>query len=72
VLYDPRNGVATIWGAYLPPKGILPELRRHGTFVVAHDGTVTWCNLGDQPFTDNQTLLYEVAKSEARLPHEKH
>ena len=37
-------------------------MKQHGTFVIDSDGTVLWCNTGNKPFLDNQTLLTVIAR----------
>jgi peroxiredoxin len=68
VLSDPGNQVAAQYGVFKPPVGDKPEELVHGTFVIAANGQMTWCNFGDEPFTDNRTLLIEVAKASGRVP----
>ena len=36
----------------------------HGTFVIDRQGKVIWTNRGDSPFTENRTLLHEIARVE--------
>lgn len=69
VLSDPSNKVATQYGAYLPNPvpGKEGDLL-HGTFVIGRQGKIAWINRGDEPFTENQTLLREAARLEGRLP----
>jgi peroxiredoxin len=68
VVSDPENRVAEAYGVYRrrpdTPKGEL----LHGTFLITRRGKVAWANSGDEPFTENQTLLIELARSEGRLP----
>src|SRR5262249_26311825 len=59
VLSDPNNRVARVYGAAVPREDGEDELL-HGTFIVGRDGIVHWCNLGDEPFTNNRFLLYEL------------
>lgn len=63
VLSDPGNQVAASYGVFTSAKDKTPEELVHGTFVIAADCRVTWCNFGDEPFTDNRTLLIEVSKA---------
>jgi peroxiredoxin len=63
VLSDEDNEVARKYGAYRPgPKGEQGELS-HATFVISREGKVLWLNKGAEPFTDNRTLLVELAKA---------
>jgi peroxiredoxin len=66
VLSDPGNQVAARYGVFKPPVGNQPEELVHGTFVIAANGQIAWCNFGDEPFTDNRTLLIEVARASER------
>lgn len=68
VVSDPANKVAAAYGAFEPARGEAPEKKQHGTFIVDRDGSVTWAFLGDEPFTDNKTLLYELAVLTGRAP----
>jgi peroxiredoxin len=67
VLSDPGNKVAALYGAWRPTKDGEGDLA-HATFVIGRDGKVRWANMGDEPFTENRTLLVEVARAEGRLP----
>jgi peroxiredoxin len=63
VLADPDNKVAEKYELYTPncepgKKGGL----MHGTFVINRQGKIIWTNRGDEPFTENRTLLHEVAR----------
>ncbi len=71
VLSDPENKVAQAYGAYRPASGKAREDLQHATFVIGRDGRVRWAYRGNQPFTGNRTLLYELARSEGRLPEGK-
>jgi peroxiredoxin len=63
VLSDEDNEVARKYGTYRPgPKGEQGELS-HATFVISREGKVLWVNKGDEPFTDNRTLLVELSKA---------
>ena len=64
VLSDPGNKVAEAFSVYHPASGDL----QHGTFLIARDGCVRWAHFGDEPFTGNRTLLFELARLENRLP----
>jgi peroxiredoxin len=63
VLADPDNKVAEKYELYTPncepgKKGGL----MHGTLVINRQGKIIWTNRGDEPFTENRTLLHEVAR----------
>jgi peroxiredoxin len=67
VLSDPANQTARAYGvARRTSSG--EDVLQHGTFVIDRRGVVRWCQCGDEPFTDNRTLLYELARAENRLP----
>jgi len=68
VLSDPGNKVAESYRVFTPAQGGKKEDLLHGTFVIDRDGVVQWVNVGDTPFSGNQTLLYQLAKLEGRLP----
>jgi len=68
VLSDPGYPVARAYGMLEPPKDKQVMVLLHGTFVIDRDGMVRWCQFGDEPFTGNRTLLYEVARGEGLLP----
>lgn len=72
VLSDAGNKVAELFGTFTPSKkpGEDGDLL-HGTFVIDRTGQVVWANRGDGPFTENRTLLYELARLEGRLPARK-
>ncbi|WP_254509518.1 redoxin domain-containing protein [Anatilimnocola floriformis] len=71
VLSDPGNQIAARYGVFTPAAGNKPEELIHGTFVIAANGEITWCNFGDEPFTDNRSLLIEIAKTSGRaLAHD--
>jgi len=62
VLSDPGNKVAEMYGAYRPgPPGKDGE-SSHATLLIGGDGKVFWANRGDEPFTDDRTLLVEIAR----------
>ena len=67
---DPFDFPAEAYGVFVPGREGKPDDLRHGTFVIGRDGVVSWCQVGDQPFTDNRTLLYELAWLEGRLPQQ--
>jgi peroxiredoxin len=68
VLCDPGNKVAQSYGVFRPASGTEASVLLHGTFLIGRDGTVHWAQCGDEPFTGNRTLLYEIARLEGRLP----
>ncbi|MFO0805523.1 MAG: redoxin domain-containing protein [Gemmataceae bacterium] len=64
VLSDPDHAVATKYSTYLPnPKPGEDGDMMHGTFVIDRSGRILWANRGDQPFTENRTLLIELHRS---------
>ena len=65
---DPGNKTAQAYGVFRPAEGKTPEVQQHATFVLDRLGHVRWAQQGDEPFTDNRTLLYEVADADNRLP----
>ena len=67
VLSDQDNRVAEAYGVFQAEKEGKPEVKRHGTFVIDSDGTVLWCNIGNKPFLDNQTLLTIIARQHGLL-----
>jgi peroxiredoxin len=71
VLSDPNNQVAQAYRVFTPAQNGKQEDQLHGTFVIDRDGVVQWVQVGDAPFTGNQTLLYQLAKLEGRLPAPK-
>src|SRR5262249_61402453 len=68
VLFDPGNAVGSLYGIFEAGSANAAELLQHGTFVIGRDGKVYWAQYGKEPFTDNRTLLYELAHLEGRLP----
>ena len=70
VASDQDNRVAQTYGVFEPASGATDEKLYHGTFIIARDGKIEWVDTGDQPFVHNETLLYELAKVEERLPEE--
>lgn len=68
VLSDKDREVAARYGVYRPAVGKDREWEAHGTFVIARDRRIRWVNTGAEPFTDNPTLLAELARLEDRLP----
>lgn len=71
VLSDKGNQVASVYGIYEPDLGKELERLEHATFVIDPKGIIRWTNHGDEPFTDNPTLLVEIAKAQGRLPASK-
>ncbi len=71
VLSDKDNQVAQAYGVFKPAAGTEKATQLHGTFVIGRDGIVHWAQLGNEPFTGNRTLLYEVARLEGRLPQKE-
>jgi peroxiredoxin len=61
VLSDKGNTVAARYGTFVPAKkhGEEGDLL-HGTFVIDRAGSVVWANRGDEPFTQNRTLLLQA------------
>jgi peroxiredoxin len=68
VLSDPGKEVARAYGVFTPGEKGREESLDHATFVIGRDGVVRWAQQGDAPFNGTRTLLYEVARSEGRLP----
>ena len=68
VLSDAGNKVAQSYGVYRPKTATRDDDLLHGTFVISREGKVVWANTGDEPFTEDQTLLIELARCEGRLP----
>lgn len=67
VLSDSGNQTATAYSVFIPAQPNKPERLLHGTFVIDKRGIVRWCHYADAPFTDNATLLVEVAKAQGRM-----
>jgi peroxiredoxin len=64
VLSDPGNKVAQEYLVYQPSKVAGQEgTLLHGTFVINRKGKIIWANRGEEPFTQNQTLLIECWQS---------
>lgn len=70
VLQDPGNKIAQAYGVFTPAAGGTREQLLHGTFIVDQAGVVRWATFGEQPFSDNRTLLGEIAKI-GRLPKKR-
>jgi peroxiredoxin len=62
VLSDRDNHVAEAYGLYTRPTADREEDLKHGTFVIAPDGSIEWAYAGPKPFLDNRTLLREAAR----------
>jgi thioredoxin-dependent peroxiredoxin len=69
VLADPGNKVAEKYETYVPSAkaGQEGDLL-HGTFVISRQGRIVWTNRGEGPFTENRSLLHEIARVEKLLP----
>ena len=65
VLQDKDYAVAERYGCAwkVPASGEYEQ--KHGCFVVAPSGQIVWANTGDEPFTGNRTLLYELHRLRA-------
>ncbi len=68
VLSDPEHAVAERYGVFQPAQDSRAEVLQHGTFVLSREGQVRWASWGDTPFRANNTLLWEVAVMEQKLP----
>jgi peroxiredoxin len=65
VLTDPGYKVAERYGSFAPSTVPGEDGNQlHGTFIIDRHGKVTWANRGDQPFTENRTLLREIHRGE--------
>lgn len=71
VLSDPGNKVAASYGVYRARPNSQEGDLMHGTFVITRQGKIVWVNSGDEPFTENRTLLIELAQREGRFPQPK-
>ena len=68
VLSDSTHRVAELYGTYKPAAKPGEEGDvAHGTFVISRNGQIVWANRGDNPFTDNRTLLRAIAIAEGRI-----
>lgn len=63
VVSDPGNVVAAKFGLVKKHPGKDDDLA-HGTFLIDRNGIVRWANFGDEPFTDNRTLLKTLSTLE--------
>lgn len=63
VLSDPDNRVAQAYEVFRPATATDPEQLEHGTFVLGAEGKILWANHGPEPFLDNKTLLFVLAKA---------
>jgi len=69
VLSDPGNKVAQLYSTYIPAKNPMDDGElMHGTFVIFPGGKVIWANRGDEPFTNNLTLIRALA---SKIPNLK-
>ncbi|HQR07982.1 MAG TPA: redoxin domain-containing protein [Gemmatales bacterium] len=68
VLSDPDKKVAEQFGVYELPDPNGAGTLYHATFVIDAEGVIRWANKDFEPFVNNRTLLYEVAKLTGRLP----
>jgi peroxiredoxin len=68
VLSDTNNAVAQKYGTFTPAQKGKDEDLLHGTFLISREGKLLWAYTGLSPFTDNQTLLYLLAKEQGRMP----
>jgi len=70
VLSDRGNKIAQVFGVHQPATEKTGEDLQHGTFVIGRDGEVHWAHHGNYPFTDNATLLCELARLEGYPPRD--
>lgn len=61
VLSDRDNQVAERYGIYTRATANRDEDLKHGTFLVARNGQITWAYAGERPFVDNRFLLQLTA-----------
>lgn len=72
VLSDPGNKVAQLYSTYIPAKNPMNDGElMHGTFVIFPGGKVVWANRGDEPFTNNLTLIRALAAKHPNLKEPK-
>lgn len=72
VLSDPGNKVAQLYSTYIPAKNPMNDGElMHGTFVLFPGGKVVWANRGDEPFTNNLTLIRALAAKHPNLKEPK-
>lgn len=62
VLSDPDHRVAEQFGVW----GDAPSQQLHGIFLIGTNGQVLWCRTGQQPFQDNKSLFFLLARDGAR------
>jgi len=62
VLTDEGHVVAQQYGCAWKPPAADGFEQKHGCFVINRAGIITWANTGDEPFTGNRTLLYELQR----------
>ena len=68
VLSDPTHESAQRFGVYTPASNGRRAWEAHGTFVIGKDRKIFWANTGAEPFTDNPTLLFEIAMDSGLMP----
>jgi peroxiredoxin len=61
VLADPENRVAEMYEVCRRAAESEDEERLHGTFLIDREGQVVWAYRGNEPFTDNASLLSILA-----------
>lgn len=66
VLADPGNRVAGLYAVYQPATDTADEDLLHGTFLIDRQGRVVWAYRGNEPFTDNASLLAVLAGLDPR------
>ena len=62
VLSDPDNAAASRYSTFFPATPEKGEDQLHGTFLISAEGQIVWANTGHQPFIDNKSLLFHLAK----------
>lgn len=62
VLSDPDNVVASQYSTFFPATPEKGEDQLHGTFLISAEGQIVWANTGHQPFIDNKSLLFHLAR----------
>jgi peroxiredoxin len=68
VVSDAGNALAQQYSIFKPATQESAERLLHATFVIDPQGVVRWCHYGLTPFTDNATLLVELAKIQGQVP----
>jgi peroxiredoxin len=68
LLSDADHSASVAYGVWKPaPGGDKDDGEAvHGTFIVDRDGLVRWAYVGDRPFTDIETLLCEISRSDMK------